>query len=220
VKSYYKVSSISIHSSFPWKNIWKVKVPSRVAFFMWPATLGKIITLDNLRKMNIIVMEWCYVCKNCGESIDHLFTHCMIATKLWSIILQLFVVVWVMPRSVIDMLESWRGQKGNRVLMTLWRLVSLCLMWCLWKKQNARSFEDCESDLLNLKKLVIQTLFTWRVTLHSMSDCFLFFRFVFFSLWFRGIIYISCIFWAASLCAFLEYTLLIKIYIYIYIYLL
>lgn len=33
------------------------------------------------------------MCKNCGESIDHLFLHCRIATELWSTILQLFGVV-------------------------------------------------------------------------------------------------------------------------------
>jgi hypothetical protein len=57
-------------------------------------------------------------------------------------------------------------------------MTPLCLMWCLWNKRNAHSFEDCETDSLNLKKLVIQTLFTWRVTLHSMSDCFFFFVFL------------------------------------------
>jgi hypothetical protein len=44
VKSYYKVLSSPIQSSFPWKSIWKVKVPPRVAFFVWTATLGKILT--------------------------------------------------------------------------------------------------------------------------------------------------------------------------------
>jgi hypothetical protein len=48
VKSYYKVLYSPIRSSFPWKSIWKVKVPPRVAFFVWTATLGKILTLDNL----------------------------------------------------------------------------------------------------------------------------------------------------------------------------
>jgi len=43
--------------TWPWKSIWKVKVPLRVAFFVWTATIGKILTLDNLRKMNIIMME-------------------------------------------------------------------------------------------------------------------------------------------------------------------
>jgi hypothetical protein len=45
-----KVLSSSKQSSFMWKSIWKVKVPPRVAFFVWTATLGKILTLDNLRK--------------------------------------------------------------------------------------------------------------------------------------------------------------------------
>jgi hypothetical protein len=92
VKSYYKVSFVPIHSSFPWKSIWKVKVSPRVAFFVLTATLGKILPLDNLRKMNIIVMEWCYIYKTCGESIDHFFLCCMVATELWSMILQLFGV--------------------------------------------------------------------------------------------------------------------------------
>jgi hypothetical protein len=82
---------------FPWKSIWKVKVLPRMAFFVWTATLGKILTLDNLRERNIIVMEWCYMCKTSEESIDHLFLHCMVDTELWSMILQLFGVVWVMP---------------------------------------------------------------------------------------------------------------------------
>jgi hypothetical protein len=162
VKSYYKVLSSPIQSSFPWKSIWKVKVSPRVAFFAWTVTLGKILTLDNLRKRNIIVMEWCYMCKISGESIDHLFLHCMVAIELWRTILQMFGVEWVMPRSVKDMLGSWRGQKGNRTLIPIWRMAPLCLMWCVWREQNARCFEDCETDLMNLKKMMLQTLFMWR----------------------------------------------------------
>jgi hypothetical protein len=75
VKSYYKVLSICIHYSFPWKSIWKVNFPPRVTFFVWTTTLEKILTLDNLHKRNIIVIEWCYMCKTCIESIDHLFLH-------------------------------------------------------------------------------------------------------------------------------------------------
>jgi hypothetical protein len=35
---------------------------------------------------------------------------------------------------------------------------------------NARSFEDCEAGSINLKKLVIQTLFMWRMTMQSMFE--------------------------------------------------
>jgi hypothetical protein len=30
-----------------------------------------------------------------------------------------------------------------------------CVMWCVWREWNSRSFEDCEFGLINLKKLVI-----------------------------------------------------------------
>jgi hypothetical protein len=49
------------------------------------------------------------VCKSCGESIDNLFLHCMVATELWNTILQMFGVVWVMPTDVGE-LEVAKGQ--------------------------------------------------------------------------------------------------------------
>lgn len=106
MKSFYKVLSIRIQSSFSWKNIWNVKVPLRVAFFVWSVTLEIFLTLDNLQKRNITVMEWFYTCKTCGESIDHLFLYCKVATELWSALLQLFGVEWVMPQTVSELLGS------------------------------------------------------------------------------------------------------------------
>jgi hypothetical protein len=44
VKSFHKaLLQPPIHSSFPWRSLWKVKVPTRVAFFTWTAALGKIL---------------------------------------------------------------------------------------------------------------------------------------------------------------------------------
>jgi hypothetical protein len=82
VKSYHQVLSNLAISIFRWKSILKVKAPPRVVFFVWMAALGKILTLDNLRKMNIIVMEWCCLCKICGESMDNLLLHCEVAIQL------------------------------------------------------------------------------------------------------------------------------------------
>jgi hypothetical protein len=53
VKSYYQVMVNPAPIIGPWKS----KAPPRVAFFVWTAVLGKILTLNNLRKKNIIVME-------------------------------------------------------------------------------------------------------------------------------------------------------------------
>ena len=109
-KSYCQVLSTPVQAFCPWKSIRTVKAPTRVAFFVLTAALGKILTLENLRKRNIMV-GWCHMCKQCGESIDHLFLHCEAATEIWSAFLQLFGVHWVMPHRVSECLEvggdSW-----------------------------------------------------------------------------------------------------------------
>jgi hypothetical protein len=51
-------------------------------FFVWSAVLRKILTLDNLRKKHVIVINRCYMCKKDGESVDHLLLHCKVAHEL------------------------------------------------------------------------------------------------------------------------------------------
>ena len=69
--------------SFPSKMVWQLRVPPRVAFFSWSASLGKILTMDNLWKSCIIVLD-------CGESVDHLLLHCSIEYELWYLVFCLF----------------------------------------------------------------------------------------------------------------------------------
>jgi hypothetical protein len=49
---------------------------------VWIATLWKILLLDNLRKSNVVVVEWCCMYKKSRESIDHLLFYCKVAKKL------------------------------------------------------------------------------------------------------------------------------------------
>ena len=46
--SYYNIIRGAATSNFPWKGVWKVKIPRRVAFFVWTAVHVQILTLDNL----------------------------------------------------------------------------------------------------------------------------------------------------------------------------
>ena len=50
VKDYYSLLVGSNDYCFPWKSIWKQKILSRVIFFVWIATLGKCLMIDNLQK--------------------------------------------------------------------------------------------------------------------------------------------------------------------------
>ena len=87
VNDYYRILVGSTDFCFSWKSIWKQKIPSRVAFFVWIAALGKCLTIDNLRRRKVWILDWCYICKCNGESVDHLFLHCPVAMDLWTMVL-------------------------------------------------------------------------------------------------------------------------------------
>ena len=85
-KDYYCLLVGSNDNCFPWKSIWKQKIPSRVFFFVWIATLGKCLTIDNLQKRKVWILDWCYMCKCNCESVDHLFLHCPVDMDLWCLV--------------------------------------------------------------------------------------------------------------------------------------
>ena len=57
VKNFYSCLCPSHSASFPWKFIWKAKVPPWIVFFSWTAALGKLLTIDNLWKHNLIIVD-------------------------------------------------------------------------------------------------------------------------------------------------------------------
>ena len=57
VKSFYYSLQSAESSPFPWKNTWKVKPSPCIAFFTWTAALSKILTIDNLSRRGITLIN-------------------------------------------------------------------------------------------------------------------------------------------------------------------
>lgn len=55
VKGLYNTLISCDNGTFPWKPIWKSITPLRETFFVWTATLKKILASDNLRKRHVMV---------------------------------------------------------------------------------------------------------------------------------------------------------------------
>jgi hypothetical protein len=78
-KSYYTmlISPNSKESgSFPWKSIWKMKASPCIAFFLWATTMGRILTVDNLRRWGFHLINQCCLCKKDEKTINHPLFHC------------------------------------------------------------------------------------------------------------------------------------------------
>jgi hypothetical protein len=168
---YYTLVHPHPQVNFPWQRVWKAKAPSRVAFFVWTAALGKILTIDNLRKRQLIIMDWCCMCKLSGETGNHLLLHCLIAWELWTMVLSIFGTTWVMPWGVEGLLSCWTGPCGKSEAGKIWKMTPHCLMWCLWQERNDRTFNGVENSIPALKFKFLLTLLEWSKASHLDPSC-------------------------------------------------
>ena len=84
-----------------------------------------------------------------------------------------------MPSSVMTMLESWKGALSSHRFKEMWVAAPACLMRCLWKEKNRRTYEGKALTLPNLKFWFLKTLYEW-----GSKSLFLFFFFFLFFLFF------------------------------------
>ena len=143
IRSFYDKLHGSSFVVFPWKGIWKVKPTQRVSFFVWTAACDRILMGDNLRVRGFDFVDWCIMCHCCGETVDHLLLHRGKAYWLWSFVFRTLGILWVSSHSVTDFLFGWWNWLGKHS-SHIWNLVLLCLMWCIWRECNRRTFEDLE----------------------------------------------------------------------------
>ena len=112
-----------------------------MAFFSWTAVRSKILTLDNLRRMGMVLVNRCWLCESDGESVDHRLLHCGVLSALWNAFFARFGLSWVMPCFVKELYASW-WTGGRTRSAAVWKMVPLCIIWCIWGERNDRCFED------------------------------------------------------------------------------
>jgi hypothetical protein len=95
---------------FPLNSIWKVNTAPHIAFFTWTETLGKILTIDNLRRRGLPLVNWCCLSKKNKETVNHLLIHCEFTSEIWHLVLNLFEVSWVMPSNILELFHYWKTQ--------------------------------------------------------------------------------------------------------------
>ena len=123
----------------------------------------------HLRKRKVWILDWCYMCKCNGESVDHLFLHCSVAMDRWAMVFGLFGVSWVMPQSIVGLLACWQGRFGRHQNEYIWLIVPHCLLWCLWRERNSRCFEHKERSISDLKLFFFRTIMDWLAALRNQS---------------------------------------------------
>ena len=161
VKEAYNLLVASNDIVFPNKGIWVDKVPTKVVFFAWEATWGKVLTLDRLQRRGWQFPNRCFLCGCEEETVNHILLHCTVVRVLWEIVLVLFGIQWVFPETVKDMLFSWRGSFVGKKRKKVWTSIPLCIFWTVWKERNRLAFRGGFLSIQKLKNSFVCNMWSW-----------------------------------------------------------
>ncbi|RVW43661.1 hypothetical protein CK203_080462 [Vitis vinifera] len=111
VKEAYSLLVRSDDTGFPSRSIWVARVPTKVAFFAWEATWGKVLALDRLQRRGLQLPNRCFLvwlnCKGGGgkllETPGAIYTKSLVG-RVWKVL--------EMPRDVHTSLH-YGGRHGR-----------------------------------------------------------------------------------------------------------
>jgi mannosylglycoprotein endo-beta-mannosidase len=123
---------------FPYKMIWRLKIPLKIKAFIWLIVKNRILT-----KMNLVKKGWkgnvsCEFCEG-KEDMNHLFFECPMAKYNWSVASRASDI-GTKHENFYDMFQNWLQKFVGRD-RTVVMLGTSALLWNLWKTRNASCFQ-------------------------------------------------------------------------------
>ena len=157
----YRKLRYSPPTEFPWRSIWNPIVPPKLGFFAWEASWGKVLTLDQLKRKGIPLVNRCCLCEENEETINHLLIHCLRAKMLWVLILAITDFNWVFPRTVRQLLLAWQSASVGKKRKRIWMAAPLCIFWTLWMERKRVVFENEVPSAHRMKSFFVFSLWSW-----------------------------------------------------------
>lgn len=125
-----------------WKKMWRLKVPSKVKFFLWLTIRDRLPIIDNLKKKGMFLPNVCLLCYKEEETTSHILLHCPHSKEVWHAVLNEVGLAWVFPRSIGEFFGGWNLRKVSLKTRNALSLVLSAVWWSIWLERNQRVFEN------------------------------------------------------------------------------
>lgn len=125
-----------------WRNIWRLKVPSKMKVFLWLVYHQRIMSNDMRARRGFAILNNCHRCPNAKEDVDHILRSCPNAKDVWRKIAPNRVMqnAWKKP------FLTWVGDNvRNRERpggAANWNTTFAVTVWWLWRWRNDQIFND------------------------------------------------------------------------------
>lgn len=159
VKSMYKQLQGVFDMEFSnfWKKLWSLKIPGKVATFLWRVCNGCLPTLVSLASKQVQVEYGCPSCRNEAESDLHVLFDCDFAKTVWALSGLQRQVERVQTESCFELLV--------RLFQTVTRDQSSMIgmiCWGLWNRRNKWVWDRVNGSAFGVKSAALNLLTEWR----------------------------------------------------------
>ncbi|GJU60172.1 RNA-directed DNA polymerase, eukaryota, reverse transcriptase zinc-binding domain protein [Tanacetum coccineum] len=158
-----------------WRHVvWFNQIIPRQAFIMWMVVQDKLLTQDKIERWKQSDDLKCRLCKQCGDSMHHLFFQCEIPRNIWTKLMKLSfkMDLLVKLQDVVDSMVRRCGK--NNIGNVVDKLILVASVYFIWQEKNFRLFKNesrSEDVLTNLiYDSVRSKLMTMRVKKTSRTD--------------------------------------------------
>lgn len=155
-------------------SVWKSPAPSKVVVFSWQSLLDRIPTKDNLPKRRILPTESrvrCVFCDQVGETAAHLFLHCDMSFKVWSMVCGWLGINFITPQTLFQHFECWSGEIGRLKLRKGYWMIWHAVLWTIWKTRNDRIFNSIVKDHGEIVDDIKVLSWNWAITRLKSPPC-------------------------------------------------
>ncbi|XP_073120838.1 uncharacterized protein [Henckelia pumila] len=147
---------------WPWKPlVWKSCIIPKHRVILWLLAHGKLLTRDRL---GFVEDKKCGLCKDCDESIGHMFFQCRVVCGVWDCIRDWLNMKKLM-KSPSAILKAFRGvYRGAGKLPNMRAMGLAACVYQVWNARNRAYFDNEDSDVddmvRRIKILVLRNMYS------------------------------------------------------------
>ncbi|CAN0863006.1 Putative ribonuclease H protein At1g65750, partial [Linum grandiflorum] len=124
---------------FPF-DVWPKRFPPKIQTFCWKVFHKRIATSDNLQKRGFSLSNWCVLCHNDMESVDHIMLQCNFMASIWIKICSALSIYGPLLEDTRDFIRSWKGMNCRPCFRVAMNGIMHATFWFFWLERNDRIF--------------------------------------------------------------------------------
>ncbi|XP_074320736.1 uncharacterized protein LOC141657402 [Silene latifolia] len=136
------------------KAIWNSSIIPKYSFICSLAVQKKLLTVDNINRHGLCLMNRCTLCRRSSETHTHLFFKCEFTDALWRRLLGWMQVMGRTNDLRTELTWCTSRRRHKHWKMNWFRCCLSAAIYVIWQERNARLFAEKESSLSNLVKQI------------------------------------------------------------------